>query len=93
MALGLCTAGGGAVHVPPWRRSRRTGSPWRAPSALRWFEELLRVLLLILWHALLAAPLHLTRCRKTFFTADYLSGCSSRPLTRGLFVSGQFLRA
>jgi transposase, IS5 family len=39
---------------------------------LRWFEELLRVLSLILWHALLAAPLHLTRCRKPFFTADYL---------------------
>jgi hypothetical protein len=37
---------------------------------LRWFEELLRVLSLILWHALLAVPLHLTRCRKTFFTAD-----------------------
>ncbi len=37
---------------------------------LRWFEELLSVLSLILWHALLAAPLHLTRCRKTFFTAD-----------------------
>src|SRR5262249_8253065 len=39
---------------------------------LRWFEELLRVLSLILCHALLAAPLHLTRFRKTFFTADYL---------------------
>ena len=37
---------------------------------LRWFEELLRVLSLILCHALLAGPLHLTRCRKTFFTAD-----------------------
>src|SRR2546427_10053163 len=37
---------------------------------LRWFEELLRVLSLILWHALLAAPLHLNRCHKTFFTAD-----------------------
>jgi hypothetical protein len=37
---------------------------------LRWFEELLRVLSLILWHALLAVPLHLTRSRKTFFTAD-----------------------
>src|SRR5215468_2579955 len=37
---------------------------------LRWFEELLRVLSLILCHAL-ATPLHLTRCRKTFFTADY----------------------
>jgi hypothetical protein len=36
---------------------------------LRWFEELLRVLSLILWHAL-AVPLHLTRCRKIFFTAD-----------------------
>jgi len=31
---------------------------------LRWFEELLRVLSLILWHPLLAAPLQLTRCRK-----------------------------
>ena len=40
---------------------------------LRWFEELLRVLSLILCHALLAAPLHLTRCRKTFFTADQLT--------------------
>ena len=39
---------------------------------LRWFEDLLRVLSLILWHALLAAPLHLTRCRKTFFTADHI---------------------
>jgi hypothetical protein len=38
---------------------------------LRWLEELLRVLSLILCHALLAAPLHLTWCRKTFFTADY----------------------
>src|SRR5262249_37998926 len=38
---------------------------------LRWFEELLPPLSLILWHALLAASLHLTRCRKTFFTADY----------------------
>jgi hypothetical protein len=28
---------------------------------LRWFEELLRVLSLILGHALLTAPLHLTR--------------------------------
>ena len=41
---------------------------------LRWFEELLRVLSLILCHALLAAPLHLTRCRKTFFTADETAG-------------------
>src|SRR5437763_1431171 len=39
---------------------------------LRWFEELLRVLSLILCHALLAAPLHLNQCRKTFFTADYM---------------------
>src|SRR5262249_11912504 len=39
---------------------------------LRRFEELLRVLSLILWRALLATPLHLTRCRKTFFTADYI---------------------
>ena len=44
---------------------------------LRWFEELLRVLSLILWRALLATPLHLTRCRKTFFTADYLVFFSS----------------
>jgi len=28
---------------------------------------------LILWRALLATPLHLTRCRKTFFTADHLA--------------------
>jgi hypothetical protein len=42
---------------------------------LRWFEELLRVLSLILWHALLAAPLHLTRCRKTFFTVDDVEAC------------------
>src|SRR5262249_12119940 len=43
---------------------------------LRWFEELLPALSLILWHALLAASLHLTRCRKTFFTADHgRSGC------------------
>ena len=33
---------------------------------LRWFEELLRVLSLIL----LAVPLHLTRCREIFFPAD-----------------------
>ena len=39
---------------------------------LRWFEELLRVLSLILCHALLAAPLHLTRAAKH----------SSRPTTR-----------
>src|SRR5204862_2902640 len=31
---------------------------------LRWFEELLRVLSLILCHALLAAPLHLTGAAK-----------------------------
>ena len=43
---------------------------------LRWFGELLRVLSLILWRALLATPLHLTRCRKTFFTAD----CLVRPV-------------
>ena len=40
---------------------------------LRWFEELLRVLWLILCHALLPGPLHLTRCRKTFFTADQVA--------------------
>jgi hypothetical protein len=45
---------------------------------LRWFEELLRVLSFILCHALLAAPLHLTRCRKTFFTADYLARARSQ---------------
>ena len=39
---------------------------------LRWFAELLRVLSSILCHALLAAPPHLTRCRKTLFTADAL---------------------
>src|SRR5262249_28949112 len=39
---------------------------------LRWFEELLRLLSSILCHALWAAPPHLTRCRKTFFTADAL---------------------
>src|SRR5262245_5569867 len=44
---------------------------------LRWFEELLPALSLILWHALLAASLHLTRCRKTFFTADDVGvGCA-----------------
>ena len=43
---------------------------------LRWFEELLRVLSLILCHAL-ATPLHLTRCRKTFFTADYFGFCET----------------
>ena len=39
---------------------------------LRWFEELLRVLSLILCHALLADPLHLIipDAAKTFFTAD-----------------------
>ena len=40
---------------------------------LRWFEELLRVLSLILCHALLAAPLHLTGAAKL----------SSRPTTEG----------
>ena len=37
---------------------------------LCWFEQLIRVLSSILWHALLTAQLHLTRRRKTFFTAD-----------------------
>jgi len=46
---------------------------------LRWFEELLRALSLILWHALLAAPLHLTRWRKTFFTADDSTGLKLVP--------------
>src|SRR5262249_2548421 len=49
---------------------------------LRWFEELLRVVSLLLCHALLAAPLHLTRCRKTFFTADYLICCEPRAVLR-----------
>src|SRR5262249_21382020 len=44
-----------------------------------WFEELLPALSLILWHALLAASLHLTRCRKTFFTADELIQLTKRP--------------
>jgi HTH-like domain len=46
---------------------------------LRSFEELLRVLSLILWHALLAVPLHLTRCRKIFFMADYRARPAIRP--------------
>src|SRR5262252_3211579 len=45
---------------------------------LRWFEELLRVLSLFLCHALLAVPLHLTQCRKTFFTADKLRSWTIR---------------
>jgi hypothetical protein len=45
---------------------------------LRWFEELLRALSLIFCHAVLAAPLHLTRCRKTFFTADLLRWLQKR---------------
>src|SRR5262249_2292953 len=48
---------------------------------LRWFEELLRVLSLILCHAL-ATPLHLTRCRKTFFTADSLLAATYRGARR-----------
>src|SRR5262249_61625246 len=61
------------------RRSRSDGDRINAVLAaagynfsllLRWFEELLRVLSSILWHALLAVPLHLTRCSKIFFTAD-----------------------
>jgi hypothetical protein len=36
-------------------------------------NRLLSPLSLILWHALLAVPLHLTRCRKIFFTADGLN--------------------
>src|SRR5262249_13775820 len=52
---------------------------------LRWFEELLRVLSLILCHALLAAPLHLTRFRKTFFTADhFLTRAQAALLVRNL---------
>jgi hypothetical protein len=50
---------------------------------------------LILWHALLAVPLHLTRCRKIFFTADGLNnlvrlkyllntGCCHRPVAGAL---------
>jgi hypothetical protein len=41
---------------------------------------------LILWHALLAAPLHLTRCRKTFFTVDYFL---ASPMTRTLALEGR----
>ena len=44
---------------------------------LRWFEELLRVLSLILWHPILAAPFHLTRAAKL----------SSRPTNLGPFGS------
>ena len=51
---------------PPYCAVRGSGEP-NFSLLLRWFEELLRVLSLILCHALLAAPLHLTRCRKTFF--------------------------
>jgi len=57
---------------PPYCAVRGSGEP-NFSLLLRWFEELLRVLSLILCHALLAAPLHLTRCRKTFFTADQLT--------------------
>ena len=53
---------------------------------LRWFEELLRVLSLILCHALLAAPLHLTPCRKTFFTADQLA--TLIPILRSNVLAG-----
>src|SRR5262249_13836476 len=49
---------------------------------LRWFEELLRVLSLILCHALLAVPLHLTRCREIFFTADHLRMLVGKPLNK-----------
>jgi 1,4-dihydroxy-2-naphthoate octaprenyltransferase len=58
---------------------------------LRWFEELLRVLSLILWHALLAAPLHLTRCRKTFFTADFVE-CLQRIFGDGTSSAGEYSR-
>src|SRR5262249_9970808 len=51
--------------------SRTTKSPFSETLIGASLEELLRVLSLILCHALLAAPLHLTPCRKTFFTADY----------------------
>jgi len=57
---------------------------------LRWFEELLRVLSLILCHALLAAPLHLTRCRKTFFTADHLTSgvvCQNQQLNSAALIA------
>jgi hypothetical protein len=51
---------------------------------LRWFEELfLSVLSLILWRALLATPLHLTRCCKTFFTADELENSQDPTRTLG----------
>ena len=75
-------AGGGDKAQSPLRRNYLTGRDGDRINAVlaaagynfsllrRWFEELLRILSLILCHALLAAPLHLTRCRKTFFTAD-----------------------
>src|SRR5262249_56067699 len=40
---------------------------------LRWFEELLRVLSLILWRALLATPLHLPRRPNPFLTPTPLA--------------------
>src|SRR5262245_65395116 len=56
-----------------WWSSQRARAASAAPAAAAsageraaWF------LSLILWRALLATPLHLTRCRKTFFTADFL---------------------
>ena len=52
------------------REATYAATGYNFSQLLRWFEELLRVLSLILWRALLATPLHLTRCRKTFFTAD-----------------------
>jgi hypothetical protein len=50
---------------------------------LRWFDELLRALSLILCHALLAAPLPLTGCRKNFLHGRFGlgstgAGCSAR---------------
>src|SRR5437762_6498675 len=47
---------------------------------LRWFEELFRVLSLILCHALLAAPLHLTGAAKLSSrpTISRAAACSGR---------------
>ena len=47
---------------------------------LRWFEELLRVLSLILWRALLATPLHLTGAAKLSSRPTYYVMASSQTL-------------
>ena len=77
-AIDRQAGGAGGRNYLPGRDGDRVNAVLAAAGynfslLLRWFEELLRVLSLILCHALLAAPLHLTRGRKTFFTADSLS--------------------